>query len=89
MGSIGPQEIVAKAGDFVAIPDGAIHSFTAIGDVPARLLVINAPGNAHAAFFTAVGEVVPESTTEPLPPVAPDFAVVAREAERAGITLVG
>lgn len=89
MGAIGPKEIIAEAGDYVAIPDGAIHSFTAIGDNPARLLIINAPGHAHAAFFTAVGEVVPETVTEPLPPVAPDFAAVAKEADRAGITLIG
>ncbi|MEM6465202.1 MAG: cupin domain-containing protein [Pseudomonadota bacterium] len=89
MGAIGPKEVIAKAGDFVAIPDGAIHSFVAIGDTPARLLVINAPGHAHAAFFTAVGEVMPDDANEPLPPIAPNGAFVAQEAARAGITLVG
>jgi quercetin dioxygenase-like cupin family protein len=89
MGAIGPQEIHAKAGDYVAIPDGAVHCFFATGDAPARLLVINAPGHAHAAFFTAVGEVLPEHTTAPLPPAAPDLDSVKREAKRAGIQLIG
>ncbi len=87
VGAIGPKEVVAKAGDFVAIPDGAIHAFAAETD--AKMLVLNAPGHAHTSFFTAVGEVVPEETTRPLPPSQPDFALVAREAEKAGITLVG
>ena len=89
MGAIGPKEIIAEVGDFVSIPDGALHSFVVTGEAPARLMVINAPGNAHAAFFTTVGEVVPDHVTEPLPPIAPNMAVVGAAAELAGITLVG
>lgn len=88
-GAIGPKEVIATAGDFVAIPDGALHSFEVVGDAPARLLVINAPGHAHAAFFTSIGEVVPDTTQAPLPPQAPDMPKVAAAATRAGITLVG
>lgn len=88
MGAIGPQEVIAGAGDFVAIPDGAIHAFETIGTAPARILVINAPGHAHAQFFTAVGEVLPEGTQTPPAPQAPNFPVVMAEAERAGISIV-
>lgn len=89
MGAIGPKEIVAEAGDYVPVPDGAIHSFEVIGDTAARMMVINAPGNVHAAFFTSVGEVVPEELVEPLPPTVPNIAVVAAEAAKAGITMIG
>ncbi len=85
---VGDEEISAEAGAFVAIPDGAVHAFVAEGDTPARLLVLNAPGNAHAQFFTAVGEAVPDTTSAPLPPSAPNFPVVMQEAAAAGITIM-
>ena len=87
IGVTDPDETVAKGGDFVAVPDGAVHSFVAETD--AKMLVINAPGKAHANFFTAIGEVVPEGTKTPLPPTSPDFAQVAQGAAKAGITLFG
>jgi quercetin dioxygenase-like cupin family protein len=56
-----------KAGDYVAIPDGALHAFQATGAAPARLLILNAPGEMHARFFTELGRVVPDDTTAPAP----------------------
>jgi quercetin dioxygenase-like cupin family protein len=88
MGSIGPREIIAGPGDMVTIPDGAIHRFTALGNTPAKMLVIATPGHIHADFFTAVGEVLSEDATVPGAPKAPNFELVAREAARTGITLV-
>lgn len=75
----------AEQGDFIAIPDGATHAFEAISD--ARMLVLNAPGHAHEAFFTTVGNPLAEG--EPLPaPKAPDIPHVVATAAAHGITIL-
>lgn len=83
------QVTTATAGDYVPIPDGAVHAFTATGDTPARLLILNAPGRMHELFFTAVGERVPAERTEPTPPAGPpDVARVVEIARSAGMTIL-
>ena len=82
------KEIVAGPGDHVAIPDGAVHAFEAIGDRPARLLIINAPGRMHEAFFTGVGHPLPEGQTNLPKAMEPDIPSVLSIAERVGITIV-
>ena len=67
------EEFVAKAGDHVAIPDGALHAFSGVSE-RARMLILNAPGQMHDDFFTGVGRVLPEGATEPLPPEHPYWA---------------
>ena len=68
-------------GSYVGVPDGAVHSFHATGDAPARLLVMNAPGHMHARFFTETGKPVSDDTIrpEPLdgPPDVPHILAVA------------
>lgn len=85
---IGDHDRVATAGDFVAIPDGAVHAFQAIGDGPARLLVLNAPGLMHDRFFTGIGHPLPEGTTDLPDPSQPDLAAVLAAAEAAGMTIL-
>lgn len=76
----------AGPGDFVSIPDGALHAFTAVGDGPGRVLIVNAPGRVHDAFFTEAGEALPEGTREiPSPAGAPDIPAVIAAGTRAGI----
>lgn len=82
------QEFVASAGDFVPVPDGALHAFQAIGDGPARVLIFNAPGNMHEAFFTGIGSVLPEGQTELPEPSAPDLPAVLKKAEETGMTIL-
>ncbi|WP_255469824.1 cupin domain-containing protein [Paracoccus sp. FO-3] len=48
------QERLAGPGDFVPIPDGAVHAFKAVGEAPARMLILNAPGRMHQQFFTGI-----------------------------------
>ncbi len=86
---VGEREFVAGAGDHVPVPDGAVHAFQVIGDVPARMLILNAPGNMHDAFFTGLGEALPEGTTDLPQPREPDIAAVAAQAQAVGMTLVG
>lgn len=83
------KEILAGAGDYVAIPDGATHAFQAVGDKPARVLIVNAPGKMHDAFFTGIGIPLPEGQTTLPEPTAPDIAAVVAKAEEVGMTIVG
>ncbi|WP_249139102.1 cupin domain-containing protein [Actibacterium sp. MT2.3-13A] len=79
----------AGAGTHVAIPDGAVHAFTSIGDRPARVLILNAPGRMHDAFFTGIGTVLPEETAAPPAPAGPpDLVHVLQVAEAAGMTIL-
>lgn len=54
----------ATTGQFVKIPDGAFHTFRNAGDVPGRLLIVNAPGHMHDVFFSEAGEALPPETRE-------------------------
>ncbi len=77
------------AGGFVAIPDGALHAFAAVGEHPARMLILNAPGDMHAAFFTRIGTELPEDTTAPVPSAGPpDLAAIVATASDVGMTLI-
>lgn len=82
------QEFLAGPGDHVAIPDGAVHAFQAVGDKPARLLIINAPGHMHDSFFTEIGQPLPEGQTELPEPSEPDIPSVLSIAEKVGMTFV-
>jgi len=80
---------VAGAGDFVPIPDGAVHAFTAGGEGAARVLILNAPGEMHAAFFTELGAEVDDGRRAPAAmPAPPDGPHVANVAARAGMTIL-
>jgi uncharacterized cupin superfamily protein len=62
------ETIQVRAGDFVKVPNGAVHAFKNIGSEPGRLLVINAPSHVHERFFTEAGEAMPPGTRELPPP---------------------
>ena len=79
----------AGPGDFVKVPDGAVHAFTCISDTPGRFIQINAPGHAHEMFFTEAGDVMPDDTREvPVPDGPPDIARIIALSEKAGLTVV-
>jgi mannose-6-phosphate isomerase-like protein (cupin superfamily) len=82
------KELLAGPGDHVAIPDGATHAFRAVGDRPARVLIINAPGNMHDRFFTGIGAPLPEGQSELPEQSEPDIASVLAEAEKVGMTIL-
>ncbi len=83
------ETISAAPGDFVKIPDGAVHAFTCTGDRPGKLLQVNAPGTAHEMFFTEIGEAMPDGTTD-IPPSSgpPDMAHIMAVSAKAGMTVV-
>nr|WP_323782089.1 cupin domain-containing protein [Amylibacter sp.] len=81
-------EILAGPGQHIAIPDGAVHAFQAVGNKPARVLIINAPGDMHDRFFTGIGEPLPEGQTELPTPANPDLPFVMSKAQEVGMTFV-
>ena len=83
------RSLRAGAGRHVPIPDGAVHAFAAVGERPARVLILNAPGAMHERFFTELGEPVDEDRTEPAPPAGPpDLERVLAVAESTGMTIL-
>ncbi len=82
------QDKLARAGDFIPVPDGALHAFEAIGHAPARMLILNAPGHMHAAFFTGIGKVLPEDQTTLPTPSEPDISAVLMKARETGMTIL-
>ena len=82
------QAAVHGPGSHVPIPDGAVHAFQAVGDAPAKVLILNAPGQMHDAFFTGIGKELPEDQTTVPEPAAPDLPHVLKTAEAAGMTIL-
>ncbi len=82
------KDILAGPGDHIAIPDGAVHAFKALGNEPARLLIINAPGHMHDAFFTGIGSPLPEDQNEVPQETEIDIPFVLAKAEEVGMTIV-
>lgn len=82
-------ETIAEAGSFVSVPDGAVHSFHAVGPDHARVLVLNAPGHMHEQFFTQTGGPVASDTQMPVPPDGPpDVARILSVAAASGMTIL-
>ena len=79
----------ARPGDHVAIPDGALHAFTAVSESPAKMLILNSPGLMHDRFFTGIGTALPEGATEVPPPAGPpDVAALVAAAAEVGMTIL-
>ncbi len=82
------REFLAGPGDYVPIPDGAPHAFQAVGDRPARVLILNAPGHMHEAFFTGIGTALPSDQTDLPQPSEPDIPAVMAKAQETGMTIL-
>ena len=79
----------AAPGDFIKIPDGALHAFTCISDTPGRMLQVNAPGMPHEIFFTEAGDVMPDETREVPPPDGPpDMPHLMAVSQKSGVVIV-
>jgi len=85
---IGDQERRVGAGAFVPTPDGEIHAVQAVGERPARLLILNTPGHMHQAFFTGIGRPLPDTQTELPEPSEPDLTRVLAAAEASDMTIL-
>jgi len=85
--SVEGKTITATSGQFVKIPDGAVHAFRNAGDAPGRLLIINSPGTMHDAFFSEAGDPLPLETRELPAPTgeAPNIPAIIAIAEKHGM----
>jgi mannose-6-phosphate isomerase-like protein (cupin superfamily) len=83
---------VVGPGTYVAIPAGAPHAFRNTGTAEARMLIVNAPGVLHEAFFSTLGQPLAPGEIPPPPPQGPPpEAVLARlraQAAACGVMLL-
>jgi len=56
---IGDRRERVRAGDFVYAAGGTVHAFHGVSDVPARMLIFDAPAHAEA-FFKDIDREVTE-----------------------------
>ncbi|WP_454850436.1 cupin domain-containing protein [Rhizobium binxianense] len=78
--------VTADAGTFIKVPLGKVHAFRNIADKPSRMLIINAPGRVHEAFFAQAGDPMPPGSKN-LPPDGkePDIPRVLEVGRRNGV----
>ncbi|MGK9264838.1 cupin domain-containing protein [Sinorhizobium meliloti] len=83
------EERIARSGDVVAIPNGAVHALKNIGESSGRMFVFNVPGRIHTAFFSSLGEPMPVGASDfpPPPDSPPDIPRLIEEARRLGVTI--
>jgi quercetin dioxygenase-like cupin family protein len=53
----GKAWVEATAGDFVYVPKGGIHAFSADSDEPSSMLILFAPGAARERYFIELEEI--------------------------------
>jgi mannose-6-phosphate isomerase-like protein (cupin superfamily) len=53
----GSAWVEATEGDFLYVPKGGIHAFSADSDEPASMLILFAPGKARERFFVEMEEI--------------------------------
>lgn len=81
------ETVTADAGTFLKVPLGKVHAYRNIADKPSRMLIINAPGKVHDAFFSEAGDPMPRGSCD-LPPAGgevPDIPRVLEIGRRTGI----
>ena len=80
------QVATARAGDFVYLPRGSVHSFRNTSSGSTRMLILVTPGGFER-FFVDAGR--PARAGEPAPPADPaDFARIAELSAQLGSDLV-
>jgi quercetin dioxygenase-like cupin family protein len=62
---VGPDRLLATAGDLLFVPRGAFHGFTTVGPHTGRLLVTVTPGIQHEGFFLEASELARRQNKPP------------------------
>lgn len=62
---LGPRQFEARAGAFVYVPAGAVHTFSNPAPVPARVLVVNTPGGFEGYFSEVARLMATEAAWPP------------------------
>ncbi len=63
------RALAAKAGSFVYVPRGTVHSYENVGTEPGRLLILSTPAGGTERLFFDLGE--PATEGSPPPPTGP------------------
>ncbi len=53
----GTEWVEARTGDFLYVPKGGIHAFSADSDEPSSMLILFAPGAARERYFIELEEI--------------------------------
>jgi quercetin dioxygenase-like cupin family protein len=59
----GRSWVEAGAGDFLIVPEGGIHAFSADSDEPSSMLILFAPGAARERYFIELAEIAKSGRT--------------------------
>lgn len=86
--TLGNDVINAGPGEHVFIPVGAVHSFQNSGSEPSRMLILNAPGGIHEAFFKEVGVPVEDPANPPALDMDAQIPKVMQAAPNYGIEML-
>src|SRR5919199_5796962 len=69
----GDQSFITKAGSFVYVARGTVHSFTNVGETPGRILVLSTPAGGTERFFFEVGEPAIDKSSPPPTSTVPEI----------------
>ena len=78
------RTFTAGAGSFVYLPKGRLHMHRAVGDVPAKALVLNTPAGIEK-FIEEAGEPATDRLSPPAPPEMPELERIVLIAQKYGI----
>jgi mannose-6-phosphate isomerase-like protein (cupin superfamily) len=59
----GDRWVVARAGDYLHVPEGGIHAFANPFDEPASMLILFAPAPPREKYFRALAEIAASGRT--------------------------
>jgi quercetin dioxygenase-like cupin family protein len=82
------EVIEVGPGGHVFVPTETVHAFQNNGAEPARMLIMNAPGGIHQAFFQELGVPVEDPSNPPEIDVQAQIASLMEIAPKYGIELL-
>jgi quercetin dioxygenase-like cupin family protein len=82
--SLAGRPFTARAGAFVHLPKGVVHTHRAGGGAPARALVIQTPAGVER-FIEEAGKPATDTSVRPAPPEPTEFGRIVAIAQKHGI----
>lgn len=85
---LGDRQIEGRVGSLIFAPRGTPHSYTNIGEMPARMLILVSPGGNHERFFMELGVPVADPTVPPIAANQPDVETIIKTSLKYGIEIL-
>jgi quercetin dioxygenase-like cupin family protein len=82
-----PYSFRARPGDTVFIPGGAPHTYQAVGETPAKTMLVLTPGVEMERFFAEAGVRVTPGQSVPSGP--PDIPALLATGQKHGLVFLG